>query len=254
MAEIIEHVLQKKGFIRRTIREEFIGDQSDTLRKASKSAPSTIYRVAIADEAGGYVHIQLRGRQQTAFSRLKYIKFNTFWRVFGEAKDRCFPCWQKITDLDFGATYLWQIPNNMGVWLVAVYDMTGTTLGHPGLQINKVYLVTAHTAENGLFRLPLCNVYTDASVCMGGYREDYTKDQTILDRYKSVLTHFKNSPWNSHLQEYHKEEQTKAVFTMGLDGKKQIDIPTKWETFSTKVNSTFYSDLGLQQLTQEGSY
>ena len=267
-----EILCRSNGFFRRRITEDYLGDQADVIKQTAMTIPVQINGIGkINNKYPFWTHIQSKGSNVFVFTRLNELKLNTQWRVYGEKKERCYPCWFKgappdiengelptAAELDFGATHIWPLPSNMALWFVAMY--TSATLRYGAGEsdlitlmtggLEKAFLLAVKTNSGGLFKLPMCNIFQDSSICMGTYGMDDPFKVPVMEKLSHAIEHFRNSPWNHHLREHSKNSDSRAIFSMTIDGKSPVDTPTDWDKHCVKVNSAYYSDLNLINLTK----
>jgi hypothetical protein len=252
-------LMEPEGFWREHVTREFIGDQSTHVRSVASSLPASIIKLARLTPTDPFgVHLQLKSAHALLFTRLTELKLSTFFR-FGPDKQTVHPCFAQIVPTDFKASFVWQVPHSMGLYFVMMlappgdardyspHDYRLYTHGHP---IKFYLLAVAGAKAGGFWRLPLCNIYEDASICMGTYAGD-NLEATAVDRLGLALTHFRNSNWNSHLADQQNPEDQVSLFSFTPQGH-YIAPPEKWWTHCKKVNNTNYSDLPLINLYTAG--
>lgn len=252
-------LMEPEGFWRETIAREFIGDQSTHVRSVASSVPASIIRLASLGPSEPFgVNLQLKSAHALLFVRLNELKLSTFFR-FGPDKKTVHPCFAQVVPTDFKASFVWTVPPSMGLYFVMMLAPPQDVRDY-GPQDSRVYthghllkfylLAVAGPKAGGFWRLPLCNIYEDASICMGTYASD-DLDASAVDRLGSALNHFRNSPWNSHLADQQNPEDQVALFSFSPKGD-CLAPPEKWWTHCKKVNNTNYSDLPLINLYAAG--
>jgi hypothetical protein len=266
-AVTVEIFMKPKGCYRRTTTDEYLGDLSVKLREAAQSVPASIYSVGKLADSPFQLHLQHKSTHIFAFTRLTELKLNTVWRFVGKELDRVYPCFYKTETNDFGATYTWPLPKSMSLWLIGMWRVpypASVTIDpltnkaviptqrlEPGY-LDKAYLI-ALKGPSAFLRLPLCNIYEDGGICLGERVPAEIHKGTMMERMETLLLHFRNSGWNSHLHQYQSTEDTKALFQLDPKGKPLKDNPPEnWERHCRKINNTNYGDLGLPELTAAG--
>jgi hypothetical protein len=232
--------ITSRGFIRHTHTEEWIGEETEMVKRLTMRAP-----IGVANVMSGK-HMSVNQVGLALASRLLKLPLYTFFAPMTGTDEKVVmvPVFIQSNNRCAEMTMEWNVPETMRLYFLSRWVFpAGDAIIHSLVGIMPLfYLAAVDVTQQRVHSLPLPNVYEDGKICMGDSLGEFNLSKDIFTQHDFCFNAFLKSRWNADLLHDRSAQNSKRLFRFDSKGK-PMPPEMAWTTLCPVVNHDAYSFL-----------
>lgn len=225
-------------------------DVDSQLRAMAQDIPNFLPRQYVLPDFNLPVHMLISGSNLTHLVRLPSFKLSTYYTIRTGPRGGS-PAMVPVFKADGGAIRLtpdWTPPSDMALFFLSHFTFSS---GYWAYSQSSLVAISLTKNVNGIFKLPLPNVYANCKLCLGREANETHNDAQMLTSvvFAKSLAIFQNSNWNTDMISENNLEVTEAMFRFSAeDNKTQLPVMKEWAQSCIKANNNLFTGIPFNQL------